>query len=80
MKVKQTHDILGSSFTICADQHQELDEGRGEKVATKISGHNNRAVFDRYAMVDEQDVVEAMRRVQGKDLVSNCERSVKTES
>jgi hypothetical protein len=30
----------------------------------KISGHKTRAVFDRYHIVDTEDVVDAMRRVQ----------------
>jgi integrase len=38
--------------------------GVNEKVAMKISGHKTRDVFDRYHIVDTEDVVEAMRRVQ----------------
>ena len=38
--------------------------GVNEKVAMKISGHKTRAVFDRYHIVDSEDVVDAMRRVQ----------------
>jgi len=38
--------------------------GVNEKVAMKISGHKTRAVFDRYHIVDTEDVVDAMRRVQ----------------
>jgi hypothetical protein len=36
-----------------------------EKVAMKFSGHKTRAVFRRYPIVDIEDVVDAMRRVQG---------------
>jgi len=53
-----------------------------EKVAMSISGHKTRDVFDRYHIVDTEDVMEAMRRVQEsartKHLVPNGEKSVKT--
>ena len=45
--------------------------GVNEKVAMKISGHKTRAVFDRYHIVDTEDVVDAMRRLQ------NGEKTVK---
>lgn len=59
-----------------------MKAGVNEKVAMKISGHKTRDVFDRYHIVDTEDVVEAMRRVQGtvqarKSIVSNGEKSVK---
>jgi integrase len=53
-----------------------MKAGVSEKVAMTISGHKTRDVFDRYHIVDTEDVVNAMRRVQ--DLVSNGEKSVKT--
>ena len=46
--------------------------GVNEKVAMKISGHKTRSVFDRYHIVDTEDVVDAMRRLQ------NGENTVKT--
>jgi len=60
-----------------------MKAGVNEKVAMKISGHKTRTVFDRYHIVDTEDVVDAMRRVQGtfptrKGLVSNGEKIVKT--
>ncbi|HEY8715865.1 MAG TPA: hypothetical protein VIM00_10830, partial [Candidatus Acidoferrum sp.] len=44
-----------------------MKAGVNEKVAMKISGHKTRNVFDRYHIVDTQDVVDAMRRVQIRD-------------
>ena len=44
-----------------------MKAGANEKVAMKISGHKTRDVFDRYHIVDTEDVVEAMRRVQASD-------------
>jgi integrase len=41
-----------------------IKAGVNEKVAMTISGHKTRSVFDRYHIVDTEDVVEAMRRVQ----------------
>jgi hypothetical protein len=41
-----------------------MKTGTTEKVAMAISGHKTRAVFDRYHIIDGQDVVSAMRRVQ----------------
>jgi hypothetical protein len=49
-----------------------MNVGVNEKVAMKISGHKTRAVFDRYHIVDTEDVVDAMLRLQ------NGEKIVKT--
>lgn len=51
-----------------------LKMGVNEKVAMAISGHKTRAVFDRYHIVDAADVLEAMRKVQGRSV---SESSVK---
>ena len=52
-----------------------------EKVAMSILGRKTRDVFDRYHIVDAENVVDAMRKVQqlpATNLVSNGEGSVKT--
>lgn len=58
-----------------------MKAGVREKVAMAISGHKTREVFDRYHIVDTEDVVEAMRRVQRiaptTNLVPNGENVVK---
>jgi integrase len=41
-----------------------IKAGVNERIAMSISGHKTRAVFDRYHIVDTDDVVEAMRRVE----------------
>lgn len=55
--------------------------GVSEKVAMTISGHKTRTVFDRYHIVDTQDVQQAMRRVEAqadsKELVRFSEKTVK---
>lgn len=38
--------------------------GVPQNVAMKISGHRTNSIFQRYNIVDEQDIVEAMRRVE----------------
>jgi integrase len=54
-----------------------IKAGVNEKVAMQISGHKTRAVFDRYHIVDETDVLEAMWKVQGKSLTNFSESSVR---
>jgi hypothetical protein len=56
-----------------------MKAGVNEKVAMKISGHKTRDVFDRNHIVDTEDVVAAMRRVQDApgNLVQNGGNTVK---
>jgi integrase len=46
-----------------------MNVGVNEKVAMKISGHKTRAVFDRYHIVDTEDVVDAMRRLRNGEKI-----------
>jgi hypothetical protein len=46
-----------------------MNVGVNEKVAMKISVHKTRAVFDRYHIVDTDDVVDAMRRQQNGEKI-----------
>ena len=56
-----------------------MNSGVPERVAMKISGHKTRAVFDRYHIVNADDVTNAMRRVELNGLATS-ERLVKKPS
>ncbi len=59
-----------------------MKAGVNEKVAMAISGHKTRSVFDRYHIVDTEDVVEAMRKVQrngGRGTLVHSESTVKSD-
>jgi len=59
-----------------------MKAGVNERVAMAISGHKTRAIFDRYHIVDETDVLDAMRRVQAEksDGLAVSESSVRVAS
>ena len=48
-----------------------MKSGVGEQVAMRVSGHKTRDIFNR--IVDTEDVVTAMRRVQQQRNVVNPE-------
>jgi hypothetical protein len=39
-----------------------IEAGVPEKVAMEVTGHKTRAIFDRYHIVDESDLVSALDR------------------
>jgi hypothetical protein len=57
------HDLRRSAI------NNLMNVGVNEKVAMEISGRKTRAVFDRYRIVDTEDVVDAMRRLQNGEKI-----------
>jgi len=52
-----------------------LKSGVPEKVAMSISGHKTRAVFDRYHIVDQSDLVEAMQKL-ARNVAENAPKNL----
>jgi len=56
------------SSTICAEQRPGISgAGIAETVIMKIGGWRTRSVFERYAIVSRNDIVDAMRKLRASE-------------
>jgi integrase len=54
--------------------------GVQERVAMRISGHKTRSIFDRYNIVSDQDLTEAMQKLQKFQAAEPASQPPQTES